>query len=77
MSIYPTNNSDPYNWLEKAIAEKYIKYYEYDEFDNIKAISCSSSGRVCRANWKSSNMILKYSNNSTIEEFINEVNVYH
>ncbi|CAB4391058.1 unnamed protein product [Rhizophagus irregularis] len=66
-------NSDPRVWLEKAIAEKYLKYYEYNEFDNIEAISHSCYGSVYRAKWKGINMALKYSDNSTIEEFVNEL----
>lgn len=69
-------NSDPRGWLEKAIAEKYLKYYEYNEFDNIEAISHSCYGSVYRAKWKGINMALKYSDNSTIEEFVNEVIKY-
>ena len=74
--LHDISNSDLYKWLEKAIAEKYLKYYEHNEFKNIKEISRGSSGSVYRANWKSSNMVLKYPDNSTIEEFVNEVN-YH
>ena len=69
-----TNNSDPDNadsdWLEKALLENYVKYYDYDEFDNREEII--SYGSVSRANWKDSDniMALKY---SCIKELVNEV----
>jgi hypothetical protein len=66
-------STDPRVWLEKAITEKYLKYYKYNEFDNIEAISHGSFGSVYRAKWKGFDMALKYFDKSTIEEFVNEV----
>ncbi len=69
-------NAD-FGWLEKAISENYIKYYEYAEFTNKKEISSCSNGNVSRANWKDSDviMILKHSFNLNIKEIVNEVNL--
>jgi hypothetical protein len=64
------------DWLEKAISENYIKYYDYTEFTNKEVISNGSFGNVFRANWKDSDtvMALKHSYNLTIKEIVNEVN---
>lgn len=60
-------------WIEKAISENDIKYYEYEHFHNIKKIGKN----VCRANWKNSEkcFVLKSFNvNSTnVKEIIHEV----
>jgi hypothetical protein len=66
------------DWLEKAISEDYIKYYDYSKFTNKEEISNGSFGKVFYANWKDSDtvMALKYPLNLTIKEIINEVNYY-
>ncbi|EXX67414.1 uncharacterized protein OCT59_023840 [Rhizophagus irregularis] len=66
------------NWLEEAIGKKYIKYYEYNHFNNIKEIGSGSFGTVYRAKWKNSRsyMALKSFfnlNNVTIKEIVNEL----
>ncbi len=71
----PTDDSDTYiDWLEKAVSENFIKYYDYSEFI-IKEIDSESIGNIFRANWKGTNTLffLKSSNNLTIKEIINEV----
>ena len=67
-----------FDWLEKAISENYIKYYDYTKFTNGKEISSGSFGNVYRANWKDSDtvMVLKDSYSLTIKEIVNEVNYY-
>ncbi|CAG8707352.1 14728_t:CDS:1, partial [Funneliformis mosseae] len=70
-----TDESNVYlGWLEKAISENYIKYYNYDEFVNKEEISCCSYGNVSRASWGDSGtiMAIKYSLNLTIQEIVNE-----
>ncbi|CAI2190489.1 15253_t:CDS:1, partial [Funneliformis geosporum] len=37
---------DGVEWLEKAISENYIKYYDYEKFSNWKDISSCSNGNV-------------------------------
>ncbi len=66
-----------FDWLEKAISEDYIKYYDYDKCNNREEISSGSFGNVSRANWKDSDtvMVLKDPYNLTIKEFVNEVNI--
>ena len=66
------------DWLEKAILENYIKYYDYTEFINKKVISSSRYGNTFCAKWKDSDttMVLKCSHSLTIKEIVNEVNYY-
>ena len=48
-----TNNSNDYeNWIEKAVTENYIKYYEYFEFTNMKVINHGSVGNIFCASKK-------------------------
>ncbi len=72
------DSNDDFDWLEKAISENYIKYYDYTEFINKEEVSSGSYGNVSRANWRDSDtvMAIKYSYNSTIKEIINEVEKY-
>ncbi|RGB33722.1 kinase-like domain-containing protein, partial [Rhizophagus diaphanus] len=41
-------------WIEEAIYKKLIKYYEFDQFNNIQEIGSGGLGKVYRANWKNS-----------------------
>ncbi|CAB4380750.1 unnamed protein product [Rhizophagus irregularis] len=63
------------DWLENAISENYIKYYDYAEFTNKEEISNGSFGKVFRVNRKDSDtvMALKYPFNLTIKEIVNEI----
>lgn len=62
------------DWLEKAISENYIKYYDYTEFTNKEDICNGSFGSVSRANWKNSDtVVVLKSCNLTIKEIVNEV----
>ena len=72
------NSNADYNWLEKAITENYIKYYDYAKFTNRKEISSGIYGNTACANWKDSDtvMVLKHSYRLTIKEIVNEVNYY-
>ncbi|RGB25310.1 kinase-like domain-containing protein [Rhizophagus diaphanus] len=67
------NPNDWIIWIEKAISENDIKYYEYEHFHNIKKIGKN----VYRANWKNSEkcFVLKSFNvNSTnVKEIIHEL----
>jgi hypothetical protein len=66
---------DSIGGIERAISEKYLKSYSFDEFTCKEEISCGSFGKIFRANQKGSDtvMVLKYSCNP-IEEIVNEVN---
>jgi hypothetical protein len=45
-------------WIEKSIADKCFKYYEYGDFKNIEKIGSGGFSNVYRANWKNSNQYL-------------------
>ena len=71
-----TDNSNTYiDWIEKAIDENYIKYYDYAGFNDVKEISSGSVGNIFRAKWKGSDtiMALKSSYKLSIKEVVNEV----
>ncbi|CAG8636701.1 6305_t:CDS:1, partial [Funneliformis caledonium] len=75
MSTSEINNSNAdHDWLERAISENYIKYYDFAEFINWEEISSGSYGNVSCANWKGTEtiMALKHSYNLTIKEIVNE-----
>ncbi|GBC00562.1 hypothetical protein RclHR1_00390016 [Rhizophagus clarus] len=63
------------DWLEKAISENYIKYYDYTEFTNKEEINNRSFGKVFRANRKNSDtvMALKCPFDLTIKKIVNEL----
>jgi len=66
------------NWIEEAITNKHIKYYEYDRFSNIQEIGSGAFGKVFRANWKNSEQYLALKsffnlNNITVKEIVCEV----
>jgi len=78
-TVKQIDDSDAYfDWLEKAISENYMKYYDYIKFTNREEISSGSFGNVYRVNWKDSDtvMVLKDSYSLTIKEIVNEVNYY-
>ena len=73
------NDSNHYvEWVEKAITENYIKYYNYDEFTNMKEINNGSVGNIYRASWKGTDalLVVKSSYKLTVKEIINEVYIY-
>ncbi|RGB36227.1 hypothetical protein C1646_90918 [Rhizophagus diaphanus] len=51
MSDDITNMHITNNWVEAAISKKYIKYYEFKDFQNIEKIG-NNPGKVYRAKWK-------------------------
>ncbi|GES93134.1 kinase-like domain-containing protein [Rhizophagus clarus] len=66
------------NWIKEAINKKHIKYYEYENFNNIEEIGSGSFGKVYRANWKNSHSYLALKsffnlNDVTIKEIVNEL----
>ena len=70
------NDSNNYvNWIEKAVTENYIKYYNYAEFTNMKEINHGSVGNIYRASWKGTDtlLVVKSSYKLSIKEIVNEV----
>ena len=70
------NDSNNYiNWIEKAVTENYIKYYNYGEFTNMKEINHGSVGNIFQASWKGTDtlLVVKSSYKLPVKEIINEV----
>ncbi|CAB5204588.1 unnamed protein product [Rhizophagus irregularis] len=69
---------DSVDWVEKAINENYIKYYNCSEFTNIKEINGNgSAGKIYQANWKGADspLVIKSSYKLTIKEIVNELKI--
>jgi hypothetical protein len=47
-----TNEPKEVNWIEDAISNKHIKYYEIDHFSNFQEIGTGGFGKVYRASWR-------------------------
>ena len=69
------DSNDCVNWIEKAVTENYIKYYNYAEFTNLKEINHGSVGNIFQASWKGAVtfLVVKYSYKLSVEEIVNEV----
>src|SRR5436189_4703188 len=68
---------DCVDWIEKAVTENYIKYYNYSEFTNMKEINNGSVGNIYRASWKGTDtlLVIKSSYKLTVKEIVNGVNL--
>ncbi|GES88022.1 kinase-like domain-containing protein [Rhizophagus clarus] len=77
IKVTGNSNNEHVNWIEEAIAKNYIKYYEYNSFNNIEEIGCGSFGKVYRAKWKNCHRYLALKSffdfNVTIKEVVNEL----
>jgi hypothetical protein len=64
-------------WIENCIKERSIKYYEYNEFNDIKKIGSESFGKVYRANWKQNEKCLALKSfspdSATVKQIVEEV----
>ncbi|RIA86512.1 hypothetical protein C1645_727075, partial [Glomus cerebriforme] len=80
MSIHTKYSNTYIDWLEKSISDKYIKYYEYSDFNDVKSIGRGSFGIVSRATWKITNRFfaLKPINNDKqiLEQVVKELKLY-
>src|SRR5947207_15984996 len=67
--------NDCVDWVEKAVTENYIKYYNYTEFTNMKEINNGSVGNIFQASWKGTDtlLVVKSSYKLTVKEIVNEV----
>ena len=74
-----TNNTDNkwIQWIKYGIANEFINYHGYDEFQNIKRIGSGEFDDVFRAYWKSSNTVVTLkaltNGNNIMKEIVNEV----
>ncbi|EXX52205.1 uncharacterized protein OCT59_023847 [Rhizophagus irregularis] len=78
ITVTGVSYNEDINWIEEAIGKKHIKYYEFENFNNIEEIGSGSFGKVYRANWKNSHSFLALKsffnlNNATIKEIVNEL----
>jgi hypothetical protein len=78
MTVTGGSYNEYINWIEEAINKNHIKYYEYENFNNIEEIGSGSFGKVYRVNWKNSHSYLALKaffnlNDVTIKEIVNEV----
>jgi hypothetical protein len=72
------NNPNECNLIEEAISKKLIKYYEFDQFYNLREIGSGGFGKVYCADWKSSHnrcALKSFFNfdNATVKEIVREV----
>ena len=72
------DSNDCVDWIEKALAENYIKYYNYAEFTDMKEINNGSVGSIFQASWKGTDtlLVVKSSYKLTVKEILNEVFTY-
>ncbi|RIA94295.1 kinase-like domain-containing protein [Glomus cerebriforme] len=73
---------DPNEWIEEAISEKNLKYYEYKDFHNIEKIGGDNSRKVYQAKWKNSNQYFALKSlfdidDVTIKEIVYELGFNH
>src|SRR5688572_6595041 len=59
--------------INRIIANKHIKHYEYKDFNNIEQISRGGFSKVYRASWKNMDVVLK-AFKPNIDIVVNEVN---
>jgi serine/threonine protein kinase len=75
------NTNEWINWIEEAIVNEHLNYYEYNQFTNVQEIGTGSFGKVYRANWKNSGKQFALKsffnlNNVTMKEIVCEVIYY-
>ncbi|RGB36158.1 kinase-like domain-containing protein [Rhizophagus diaphanus] len=74
---YTENTNEWINWIEEAILKDHLKYYEYNQFNDIQEIGSGSFGKVYRAKWKNfEHLALKSFFNldsNTVKEIVHEI----
>ncbi|CAB5204045.1 unnamed protein product [Rhizophagus irregularis] len=73
------NTNERIDWIEKAIEEEYLQYYDYKQFSDIRQVGTGGFGTVFRANLKNSEQQFALKsfklNNTSKEEIINELKI--
>src|ERR1051325_9907255 len=82
MSDNPSHEQNKWvSWLEGAIAEDYIQYYDYNHFSNRQEIGSGGFGKVYRVNWKNTKDVELKSffnfNKNTARKIVREVIITH
>ncbi|GBC04391.1 hypothetical protein RclHR1_05660006 [Rhizophagus clarus] len=62
-----TDNSKEINWISDAISKNYLKYYEFNNFNNIQEIGSGNFGKIYRANWKNSHKCIVLKSFSNVD----------
>ncbi|GBB89412.1 hypothetical protein RclHR1_01610003 [Rhizophagus clarus] len=67
-------------WIEEAVDREYLKFYEYNQFNNIQHIGTGGFGKVYRANWKNSEKQFALKSffsldNITVKEIVRELKI--
>ncbi|CAG8688572.1 11346_t:CDS:2, partial [Funneliformis mosseae] len=63
-----SNNEKYIEWLEKSIANNYVKHFEYTEFQDFRLIGNGAFGEVIHAYWKNQGCYValkSFNNNKT------------
>ncbi|CAB5380706.1 unnamed protein product [Rhizophagus irregularis] len=73
------NTNERIDWIEKAIEEEYLQYYDYKQFSDIRQVGTGGFGTVFRANFENSEQQFALKsfklNNTSKEEIINELKI--
>jgi hypothetical protein len=77
-TTHNSNESINWSWIDESIASKRIRYFEYENFSNIKEIDSGGFGIVYRAKWKNSGQYFalksfKSLDNAGVKELVREV----
>jgi len=79
IEIPDTKNTNEWiDWIEVAIKDECLKYYDFKIFSNIKEIGSGGFGKVYRANWKNFENYFALKSffnfdNATVKEIVHEV----
>ncbi|POG61469.1 hypothetical protein GLOIN_2v1704001 [Rhizophagus irregularis DAOM 181602=DAOM 197198] len=73
------NEKEWINWLDEAIKNEHIKYYDYEHFSKIRTIGSGAYSDVYRAKWKNTEKVFalkafknKERKDITLKEIIHE-----
>ncbi|CAG8445552.1 10239_t:CDS:2, partial [Scutellospora calospora] len=69
-----SKNTKYSKWLEEALKDGTIAFYEYSEFKNVKVIEKGVFGDICSADFYTTKLALKcFGTNEPTKEFVNEL----
>ncbi|POG59808.1 kinase-like domain-containing protein [Rhizophagus irregularis DAOM 181602=DAOM 197198] len=77
-----TDNKMFIDWIEKAIKNNHVKYYDYKDFLKFEEIGSGSFGKVYRADWKNPEnpndslkkymLVMEYADSGTLRNYLRE-----
>ena len=77
--VQSVNNPNVWiKWIEDAISNDHIVYYDYKHFNNVQIIGSGAFGKIYRAKWKHSDRYFALKSllnidGTTIKELVHEV----